>query len=43
MTPAEVERQITSFAYGNARMENVRVTRALVERAARASSSADAE
>lgn len=28
------ERQIVSFAYGNARMENSRITREIVERAA---------
>jgi hypothetical protein len=30
------ERQIVSFAYGNVRMEDERVTRALIEHAARA-------
>lgn len=34
MTPAARERQLVSFAYGNARLENDRVTRPLVSEAA---------
>ena len=33
-TPADRERQRRSFAYGNAKTENDRVTRAMVDRAA---------
>jgi hypothetical protein len=34
MTDAEKEAQRRSFAYGNAHIENVRVTRAMVDEAA---------
>ena len=34
MGPAEAERQRRSFAYGNAKAENDRVTREMVDRAA---------
>ena len=37
MTDAERERQLVSFAYGNVKLENDRVTRAMVEEAARRS------
>ena len=33
-TPADRERQRRSFAYGNAKTENDRVTRAMIDRAA---------
>jgi hypothetical protein len=33
MTPAQRERQLISFAYGNAKLEDRNVTRALVQRA----------
>ncbi len=34
MTPAEIEEQRRSFAYGNANIENASVTRAMVDEAA---------
>ncbi len=34
MTPEEKERQRRSFAYGNAKIENDRITRELVDREA---------
>jgi hypothetical protein len=34
MTPAQWEEQRRSFAYGNARIENERVTRTMVDQAA---------
>ena len=34
MTPAEKEEQRRSFAYGNANIENERVTRKIIDRAA---------
>jgi len=34
MTPEEKERQRRSFAYGNTRIENSRITREMVDRAA---------
>jgi len=35
MTPEEHERQRRSFAYGNANIENARVTKETIDRAAR--------
>ena len=34
MTPEELEQQRRSFAYGNARIENDRITRAIIDKAA---------
>lgn len=41
MSDAEKEAQRRSFAYGNAHIENVRVTRAMVDRAAEKIGKAD--
>ncbi len=43
MTPTEKEAQRRSFAYGNAKIENDRVTRAMIDQAAEKIASDDAE
>jgi hypothetical protein len=34
MTPEQLEQQRRSFAYGNAKIENERITRAIIDKAA---------